>query len=105
MKNVLKKQEEYLKLIVDNTAEGVEIQKLDSSKKTTLASVDKNISDLHLTIYEQLDSAIENLKSINDNIIESFIAIDDIKKNLNSVINPLIQKPGHLKILLESIRD
>lgn len=93
MQNILKKQENYLKLIVDNTAEGVEVQKIDSSKKTTLASIDKNIADLHLTIYEQLDSVVENLKSINDSIIESFIAIDDIKKSLTSVINPLVQKP------------
>lgn len=91
MQEVLKKQEGYLKLIVDNTRESVVVQKKDAIG--TLNSIDKNIADLHLTIYEQLDSVVENLKTLNDSVIETFIAMDDIKKTLNSSINSVIQKP------------
>lgn len=91
MQEVLKKQEGYLKLIVDNTKESVVVQKKDAIG--TLNSIDKNIADLHLTIYEQLDEVIENLKTLNDSVIETFIAMDDIKKTLNSSINSVIQKP------------
>lgn len=91
MQEVLKKQESYLKLIVDNTKESVVVQKKDALG--TLNSIDKNIADLHMTIYEQLDSVVENLKTLNDSVIETFVAMDDIKKTLNSSINTLVQKP------------
>jgi hypothetical protein len=89
MEQLLKKQESYLKLIVDNTGDSVKVQKEDSS--VSLASIDKNIADLHMTIYEQLDAVINGLKEVNDSIIQTFVTLDDAQISLNKGINRLIE--------------
>jgi hypothetical protein len=89
MEQLLKKQESYLKLIVDNTGDSVKVQKEDSS--VSLASIDKNIADLHMTVYEQLDAVINGLKEVNDSIIQTFATLDDAQISLNKGINRLIE--------------